>query len=74
MASERRPFIHAPVEVLPGAEAALDHRRRAAVREAGEHVRRGQLGGGGGVPAEDEAAAEHSGVISESHGVSFSQG
>ena len=71
------PFVHdPPVEALAGAEAALDYGRRAAVREAGQHGRRGQPGGdsSGPAPAEDEAAAEHSGIASESHRVSFSQG
>ena len=63
-------------EAFVGAKAALNHGRRAAVREASQHVRRPRRGRRrrGRTKTEDEAETEHSGVLPESHGVSNHMG
>ena len=68
--------VNPPKETLVGAEAALNHGRRAAVREARQHVRRPwrRRRRRGRTKTEDEAETEHSGVLPESHGVSIHMG
>ena len=65
-------IVDSQIETLVGPAEAFNHGRRAAVREASQHVRR--PGRRGRAEAEDEAETEHSGVLSESHGVSIHAG